>query len=165
MQRKQQEDPDCEVCLQGWEFSQELERLILANMPLWEISERMSTPLPAIHRHVDHVDGLTDQDRLLYQLDVNLSEAIGVKNRARASYAPKLELDALREVRALIDLKARILGEIKTRQEITIVEHPDFQRIRYNIMTALERYPEAKRAVVEELAAVRALPCAIETTS
>ena len=85
-----------------------------------------------------------------------ISQVIDLKARAENSYNRAVmanhiiaEIQAIRELRAITELSAKISGEISTRSVTNIVIMPEWVMLRGVILRALEPYPEARRAVTD----------------
>ena len=65
-------------------------------------------------------------------------------------------LAAIRELRGLLELEAELLGEIGrgTTVAISLVESPEWHQLRDILISTLEAFPEAKKAVVDAIRGV-----------
>jgi hypothetical protein len=58
-------------------------------------------------------------------------------------------LGAIRELRSIIELYAKITGELQAQTVNNVIIMPEWVALRSAILLALEPYPEARRAVIE----------------
>ena len=90
--------------------------------------------------------------------DLN-SEARDILAEARAAGQRRDAIAAVRALSNLLELEARLLGELDERPQqtvqIAIVQTPEWARIREAIATALEPYPEARMALSSVLESLR----------
>ena len=63
-------------------------------------------------------------------------------------------IGAIREARSLIELLAKLTGQIDHQPEVNIVLSPQWLTIRVAILKALEPFPEARVAVGDRLLTV-----------
>jgi len=74
---------------------------------------------------------------------------------AEAEGKAALSLAAIRELRGLVELLAKITGELDDRPQVQIVNvttSPEWLQVRGALMGALRPYPDAARAVAGSLA-------------
>jgi len=64
---------------------------------------------------------------------------------------PALALKALKEIREVVSLYAKVTGEIQAKTINNIIITPEWTSIRAVMLRALEPYPEARRALVVAL--------------
>ena len=60
-------------------------------------------------------------------------------------------LRAVDRIHRQIELQARLLGELHEGRTVNIVVLPEWQRMRARIVTAVDAYPEARKAVIRAL--------------
>jgi hypothetical protein len=63
---------------------------------------------------------------------------------------------AIRELRGITELYAKITGELQAQTVNNIIIAPEWVSLRSVILVALEPYPEARRAVIEAVGRVEA---------
>jgi hypothetical protein len=74
---------------------------------------------------------------------------------ARAAGDGRLVLQAADRIARHIELQARLLGELDDRPTVNVWLAPEWVAIEAALIDALGRYPEARLAVVDRLAALR----------
>ena len=86
-------------------------------------------------------------------------EASEILAEARTAGQRRDAIAAIRALSDLIELEARLLGELDERPQqnvqIAIAQTPEWARIREAIATALEPYPEARMALSAALESMR----------
>ena len=119
-------------------------------------ARHLSTTLQAVHaRRVaeDEASAATALDRFeeLYGRASALLEAAEREGQGR------MALDAIRELRGLLERIARITGELDDRpQVVNVLVSPEWQQVRAAIVQALMDFPEARQAVASRLLALEA---------
>jgi hypothetical protein len=82
------------------------------------------------------------------------SRVLGILERAEESGDLRAATGAIREARSMIELLAKLTGELDEKPEVNIVLSPQWLAIRGAILDALEPFPEARIAVGARLLAV-----------
>jgi hypothetical protein len=84
------------------------------------------------------------------------AEAELVLRQARAGGKHSLSLAAVKELRGIIELLAKLKGELSTQPQfqLNVLQSADFQRALMVILEALAAYPEARLAVARRLQAI-----------
>jgi hypothetical protein len=75
---------------------------------------------------------------------------------ARAVQANDLRtaLAAIREARGNLELIGKLLGELDTRPTVSVLVAPEWVAVRTTLLSALDRYPDARVAVAAQLMAL-----------
>jgi hypothetical protein len=145
------------------------------------IAERFGLSATAVFRHkADHIpaaltqaqeaENVSQADDLLGQVRkrqaqverlVGISE--GLIGRAvqrgdlrTATAAVQAAVSANREVRACLELLAKLLGELDERPVLNLLVAPEWHQVRSALLEALLPYPEARTAVAARLMALEA---------
>jgi hypothetical protein len=79
---------------------------------------------------------------LNYKAEEIYSRALKADNLAAA-------IGAIRELRGLTELYAKLTGELQSQTVNNIIVMPEWVTLRNAIMYALEPYPEARQAVIK----------------
>ena len=83
------------------------------------------------------------------------AEAWSIKNKAEQAADYKTALMGIRELTRIIELLAKLQGELQEGQTINVlIASPVWIKTRTAILKALEGHPEARQAVVKALQAV-----------
>ena len=99
-------------------------------------------------RELANAESLVDQVRKLQQRTEIIWE------RAERNEDGKLGLGAIREARGILELLAKLAGEIDSRPQVNILLSPEWVRVRSVLVEALMPFPEARVAVSRCLVAL-----------
>jgi hypothetical protein len=91
---------------------------------------------------------------LLDELRELHGRVLGILERAEESGDLRAATGAIREARSMIELLAKLTGQIDDQPEVNIVLSPQWLTIRGAILEALEPFPEARVAVGARLLTV-----------
>jgi hypothetical protein len=94
---------------------------------------------------VARADDLLDQVRGLQR------RALDILDKAEETGELRTALSAIREARGNLELLAKLLGELDERPQVNVLLSPEWVELRAVIVTALEPYSEARRAVLRAL--------------
>ena len=93
--------------------------------------------------------------------DSLMDRVAALNSKAEDVYSKALKADnliaaigAIRELRGITELYAKITGELQAQAVTNIVIMPEWMSLRNVILVALEPYPDARRAVVEAVGRV-----------
>jgi hypothetical protein len=95
-------------------------------------------------------------DDLLVQLRNLTAEAHRIKDRAERTGDYRTALAGIGQLARIIELLARLRGELDERAQIDVLVAPEWLAVRAALMAALASYPEARAAVAEQLLALEA---------
>jgi len=151
---------DCHTCRHP-----ELEAInlmLIAKRPMREISEKYGLSVSAIHRHTKHIPenlSIATRAKEVAAADSVLNKIIELDQRSDTIYRkavdaddPGLALKALKELREVTSLYAKLTGELQSRTvHNTVVITPEWVSMRSVMLKALEPYPEARMALVAAL--------------
>lgn len=135
---------------------------LLQHVPLRRIADKFGLSLSAVARHKSHVPASLAKTeeaqhvaeagnvmRRIAELDQRADE---IYRQASEGNDPALALKALKELREVTALYARLTGEIQTGTvHNTLIITPEWVSMRSAMLKALEPYPEARRALVAAL--------------
>lgn len=152
----------CSVC-----FHEQTEAISMdilnGHMTLREIAAKYGLSTTAVHRHKQHIPAqlaVSHEAEKVAKADSVMARIIELDQRADTIYKeamdgddPGLALKALKELREITGLYAKLTGEIqaKTVTNNTLIITPEWVSMRSVMLKALEPYPEARRALVGAL--------------
>lgn len=153
----------CSVCAHA--DRDELERRLVAGDPIRAVARQTGVGRDALARHAashlpSDLAALRDAGqrietaRALDRLEGLFAEGQEVLAAARAEGRHQVSLAAIRELRGVIELLARLTGELDERPDVVvnIASSAEWLQVQTVIVGALEPYPEARLAVAEALA-------------
>lgn len=158
----------CKVCAHA--ERPEIEAAIAGGMSNAEAGKRWGMSKDSVRRHKDAhlspalravVAGRESAGavKALDRLEALYAQASSVLDAANAEGKASLSLAAIRELRGLVELLARLTGELDERptvQVLNVTASPEWDALRGVVLGALRAYPEAGRAVA--LALTEAMP-------
>lgn len=127
-------------------------RRIATQYGLTEASVRRhkSAHLPAALVKASEASQVASADDLLSQIKALQAKALAILDR-NLGKDDKIALSAIKEARANLELIGKLLGELASSPTVVMVNNPEWIMLRTLIINALDNYPEAKMAVVNEL--------------
>lgn len=153
----------CSVCTS--EARDEVERALVADEPLAAISRRFGIGRDALRRHAmghlpSELAGLREAGeriataRASDRLEDLYARARTVLDRAEAEGRHPIALQAVRELRGIVELLARLTGELDSRPDVVvnITASAEWVELQTVIVAALGPFPDARRAVAEAIA-------------
>ena len=159
----------CSVC--SHDNCEQINNMLIRGKSLRSISEKYGPSIAALHRHKQHmlaqrqnlaVDEIEITEpsivmRRLAELDMRADllyqEAVKSKDLLNASRA-------LKELREIVALYAKLTGELNAQAQIVhqhVHINPEWVALRQAMLTALAPYPEARAALVAALEGAQAL--------
>lgn len=158
----------CSICAR--EDVEEINRDLFAGVLTFkQIHQKYKASVGALHRHKEHT-----KTQLMQTQSIDVTDSSGIMARVLEleARADKLYKDsvknkdrlnasrALKELREILQLCARLTGELNTQQQV-IHQHlhvtPEWARLRAVMLQALQPYPEARAALVMALESAQAL--------
>ena len=152
----------CTACIS--ENREGIDAAIVERVPFRDIARRWNISKDAAMRHRIHVsaalvavherkeaskaESLSDRVEQLYD------RASHILDDAEASGRATVALSAVRELRAVVELLARLSGELDERPQtsvLNLIASPDWIDIRGTVLDALVPYPDARTAVASRL--------------
>lgn len=149
----------CTICIH--EQREAIEADLLKGGSYRDVAKQWQVSYSALHRHsqtcIPRAVAAAKQqgeslsaaagDDLLSKVAELESKAKNIGKQAEDKGDLKTALAAIRELTRIIELQARLAGEIKEQTINVLVTSPDWLAMRTLIMQALEQHPTAKRAV------------------
>lgn len=150
----------CSVC--AHKQTEAISMEILQHVKLRDIAQKYGLSLSAVHRHKSHIpaqlaesrhaDKVAKVDSVMERIAELDSRSDEIYRQATAGKDPGLALKALRELREVTSLYAKLTGELQTRTvNNTLIITPEWVSMRSVMLKALEPYPEARGALVAAL--------------
>ncbi len=152
----------CSVCVHP--EVEAINAALVNGEPLRTIAKQYGLHQSSIQRHAaQHIpmtltkaaeaEQVANADNLLEQLHELQQKTLAILERHSAAGGDdRIALSAIKEARSNLDLLGRLLGELDNAPKIAVlVNAPEWQTLRTVILTALEPYPQAREAVVNEL--------------
>jgi len=90
-------------------------------------------------------------DGLLGQLGQLQADARRIGRKAEETGDLKTALMGVRELVRIVELTAKLVGELDERPQVTLVTAPEWLTVRTTLVRTLAPYPEAKTAVASAL--------------
>lgn len=136
-----------------------INRALVAGVPLRDIAEQYDVAASSLDRHKGgHLPAsilraksareVLDADRLVAELLDLRQAAEDVLEEGRASADGDLQLRAISRLEKLLELIARLVGELRNEPQLNVVVSPEWQALRASIVAALRTHPEALAAVL-----------------
>jgi len=156
----------CTICSHADRL--DIDRGIIAGLPYRDIAGRFAVSKSAIERHAsDHISKLISRardlrdwlnaDQLVGELRVLREVVLGILEEARADGDHATALQAIGRLEKQAELVARLLGELVEHQRVQMVDasaSEQWSKLLPIILSVLEPYPDARRALVEALSDV-----------
>jgi len=150
----------CSIC--EHEKVEEINRLLLAGVPLRDLAGRYSVSKTALHRHKEshlpaeltkarEAQDVTKADSLLDQVIELRNKALSILAKAERAGELRTALQGVREAKGCLELLARLQGELQERTTVNVLVNPQWITLRTVILKALDGYPEARQAVARAL--------------
>lgn len=93
-------------------------------------------------------------DSLLQKMRTLDARAIGIATKAENRGDLRVAMSGIREQARLVELQAKLAGQLNDATTVNVVVGPEWTRIRAVLLSVLQPYPEARAAVVRALAEV-----------
>ena len=153
----------CTVCVHA--EREAIDRALLAGEPYRGIAQRYAASPDAVFRHrSDHLPAALAQareatevaraDSLLDQLAELRADARRIGGKAEGAGDLKTALAGVRELVRIVELTAKLVGELDERPTVNVLVEPEWLVVRSTLLEALRPYPEARQAVAARLAAL-----------
>jgi len=147
----------CSVCAHA--DAGEISEQLLSGVPLETLSKAYGLTTSALQRHKQHIPGqlikaqgaqeTAAADNLMTRVADLEAKAADVYARAIKAKNLNAAIGAIREMRGITELYARITGELQAQTVNNIIIAPEWVSLRNVIIDALDPYPEARQAVIE----------------
>jgi len=146
----------CTICFH--DNREQIEKDILeAQLSYAAIGMKYGFSTSPVQSHKKHMGAMTAQttkvstlsaaDSLCDQIVALEDRTLHILDIAEKAKHLSVAVSAIREVRAIIELKAKLTGDMVTKT-VSVHHTPEWVRIRGALMTALQDYPTARAAVV-----------------
>ena len=146
----------------------EIDEALVRGVPLRDIAGQYGVTRSALQRHAGaHLPAALSRarraqeavraDSLLDQVVGLRDHALAVLGRAEKAQDHRSALAAIREARGCVELLARLAGELEERPVVniqTLYATVEWQQVQALVMEVLEPHLEARRKLVEGLAAL-----------
>lgn len=146
----------------------EIDKLVIGGVPYRDISGRFQVSKSALERHASgHIAAAISRardlrdwlnaDQLVGELRVLREVVLGILEEARADGDHATALQAIGRLEKQAELVARLLGELVEHQRVQMVDasaSEQWSKLLPIILSVLEPYPDARRALVEALSDV-----------
>lgn len=113
-------------------------------------NERMPIPLAVAKKSAEVARGVS----VLEQIRGLATDAQRIGNRAEAEGDLRTALMGVRELVRIVELQAKLSGELDERPQVNLVIAPEWLTVRGAIFAALIMHPEARQAVAGALVAL-----------
>ena len=138
-----------------------IEASLLADEPLRDIAGRTGTTKSALDRHRDHIPKtlakakdaveVSRADDLLAKVQGLEADARRIAAAAEESDDLRTALAGVRELTRIVELLARLRGELQESTTVNVLVAPEWLTLRTRIIEALASYPEARAALAGAL--------------
>ena len=146
----------CSICTN--EQRDAIDQALIAGTGYRKIAERFGVSPAALSRHLRrHLVALlagrqeVDADNLLGQVADLQRQAQVIKDKAEKKGDLKTALQGIRELVRIIELLAKLRGELDTRPILNVLLSPEWVTIRSVLLEALSSFPDARRAAATAL--------------
>lgn len=150
----------CTICLHLERAT--IDATLLSNAPLRTIAAHWSVSKTALIRHkTDHLpahlakaqqaEAVSRADDLLAKVAAIEAEAKRIARKAEQAGNLSVAMSGVRELARLVELLAKLRGELKDEQTVNILVRPEWQQVRARLIAALLPFPEARAAVAAAL--------------
>ena len=148
----------CTVCTHA--DTGKIDKQLVAGVPLDTLAKATGLTVSALQRHnKSHIPAQLTKAKKAKEAaaaDSLMDRVTALNSKAEDVYSKALKADnlsaaigAIRELRGITELYAKITGELQAQTVNNIVIMPEWVSLRNVILVALEPYPDARRAVVE----------------
>jgi hypothetical protein len=159
----------CSVCTHP--DRAEIDNLLLAHGVYRAITDRFGPTRQSLKRHLDeHIPKAmaqaaeADRESAAVRRGTTLAdevarlraEASSIGAAARKQQDLRTALAAVEKQGRLIELQAKLIGELDSRAQVNILMHPDFAKIRVLLVGSVGPCPECRARVAEGLRALEA---------
>lgn len=144
---------------------EEIDRQLVLRTPYRQVAEAFNVSPNAVYRHLrghlpetlaqarETADLARGEDLLAEVRDLHARTLEGL-DAAEQVGDLRAMMTAVRETRRNLEFLARLLGRIEERPRVSLLELPEWDRLREALFEALRPYPEVRIAVAERLAAL-----------
>ena len=150
----------CSVC--AHQKLAEIDRALVGGVSLRDIAGQYRVSKSSLERHkANHLPATLIQaqaaqeaanaDDLLGQIEDLRRQAQAIKDQAMKTNDLRTALQGIRELVRIVELLAKLRGELDERAQINILLLPEWVQVRTRLLYALTPYPEARQAAAAAL--------------
>ena len=149
----------CSVCIHA--DADIINAQLIEGVTLEMLSKAYKLSVTALHRHKNHIppalakaqdaQEIAAADSLMRRISDLNEKAQDVYERAINADNLSAAVQAIRELRGITELYAKITGELQSQTVNNIIIAPEWVSLRNVILIALEPYPPARQAVIEAI--------------
>lgn len=146
----------CSICTHDKRNA--IDAALIAGQSYRQIAARFGVSQSALSRHLRrHLVALlagrqeVDADNLLGQVADLQRQAQVIKDKAETEGDLRTALQGIRELCRIIELLAKLRGELDTRPVVNVLLSPQWVTVRAVLLEALSPYPEARQAAAAAL--------------
>lgn len=150
----------CTIC--DHSQSEAIDAAVIAGASYRTIAKRFQVSPSALGRHVRrhliktlaaarNAEEVANGNDLLSQVQDLSRQAQNIKDKAEAMGDLKTALAGIRELVRIVELLARLRGELDERPVVNVLVSPQWIEVRAVLLGALSPYPEARAAAAEAL--------------
>jgi hypothetical protein len=150
----------CTVCTHPDRLA--IDQALIAGETFRYVAERFGTSATALFRHkAEHLptamvqaqaaEEVARADTLLDQLAALQTDARRIGKKAEDRGDLRTALAGIRELVRIVELTAKMIGELDERPQVTLVTAPEWLQVRAALLEALRPYPDARHAVATRL--------------
>lgn len=121
------------------------------NLAVTSVRRHKNNHLPKTLVKAQEVKEIVEADSVMSDVKMLRERGLALLDKAESKGDVKNTCAALREVRGIIELLAKVNGEIENKTEINIINNTNWIEIRTDVIKALKPYPEARQAVISVL--------------
>ena len=154
----------CSVCIHA--DTDKINTQLIEGIPLDTLAKTYGLATSSLQRHKKHIPpalAKTQEAQEIAAADNLMGRIAGLDAKAEDIYQKAIKADnlsaaigAVRELRGVTELYAKITGELSAQSVTNIIVAPEWVSLRNVILVALDPYPEARRAVIEAVGSVEA---------
>ena len=147
----------CTVCTHA--DAGKINEQLIAGISLGKLAKEHSLTTSALQRHKKHIPAklvkaqeaqdVTSADSLMGRVTALNTKAENIYAQALESENLNAAIGAIRELRGITELYAKITGELQAQTVNNIIIMPEWVTLRNAILRALEPYSDARQAVIE----------------
>jgi len=150
----------CTVCHHSQREA--IDQALIAGGSYRSIAQQFAASPDAVYRHQQThlpphlcqaraVQDVTQADALMAKVQTLEADAKRIQAAAEATGDFRTALQGIRELVRIIELQAKLLGELQEGQTVNLLVLPQWQELRTALLLALVPYPEARAAVTTAL--------------
>ena len=140
----------------------DIDQALVRGKPYRSVAKQYDVSPPALLRHkrahlptslvrAYEAKEAAQADNLLADMCKLKMRAERIFRKAEKSGDDRIALAALREARGIVELLAKLAGELREGPTVNVLVSPQYLELRQTIITTLAPYPEARAAVARAL--------------